>query len=122
MWLVEGMDMMSALREVRRQLQPGEEEVIAVDFRSERSLRTLLEGAGLSDVETTTLEVSVTYASVDELWDPATRVGGPGGPIAERFSAEQLEHGRAVFERALGSPSGTFTLGGRAAAARGTRT
>ncbi len=114
------MDMMNALREVRRQVQPGEEDVIAVDFRSEQSLRALLEGAGLVGVETTTIEVSVTYSSVDDLWEPATRVGGPGGPVAERFR-EQLEEGRAVFERALGSPTGTFTLGGRAAAARGTR-
>ena len=121
MWLLDGMDMMNALREVRRQVQPGEEDVIAVDFRSEQSLRALLEGAGLVGVETTTIEVSVTYSSVDDLWEPATRVGGPGGPVAERFSAEQLEQGRAVFERALGSPTGTFTLGGRAAAARGTR-
>jgi ubiquinone/menaquinone biosynthesis C-methylase UbiE len=121
MWLVEGMDMMNALREVRRQVQPGEDEVIPVAFRTEQSLRALAEGAGLVNVETTTLEVSVTYSSVDELWEPSTRVGGPGGPAAERFSAEQLEQGRAVFERALGSPSGAFTLSGRAAAACGSR-
>jgi ubiquinone/menaquinone biosynthesis C-methylase UbiE len=121
MWQVEGMDMMNALREVRRQIQPGAEDVIPVDFRTEQSLRALLEGAGLVDVETTTIAVSVTYSSVDELWEPSTRVGGPGGPAAKRFSAEQLERGRALFAQALGSPGGMFTLGGRAAAARGTR-
>jgi hypothetical protein len=111
----------NALREVRRQLQPGQDDAVAVDFRSEPSLRALLEGAGLVEVETTTLEVSVTYSTVDELWEPATHVGGPGGPAAERFSAEQLARGRDLFAQALGSPTGSFTLGGRAAAARGTR-
>src|SRR5690242_21959866 len=38
---------------------------------------------GLSEVETTTLEVQVTYETVDELWEPAIHVGGPGGPRSE---------------------------------------
>ncbi len=121
MWELDGMDMTNAMREVRRQLQPGEEPVSATAFRTEQSLRELFEGAGLADVEATVIEVSVTYASVDELWGPAIRVGGPGGPAIDRFSPEQLERGRSVFDTALGSPTGSFTLGGRAAAVRGVR-
>ena len=75
----------------------------------------------MADVETTVIEVFVTYASVEELWEPAIRVGGPGGPAVDRFSVEQLERGRAIFVAALGSPTGSFTLGGRAAAVRGVR-
>jgi ubiquinone/menaquinone biosynthesis C-methylase UbiE len=120
MWELDGMDAMNAMREVR-QLQPGGAPPVAAAFRDEQSLRELFEGAGLADVETTMIEVSVTYASVDELWQPAIRVGGPGGPVADQFSAEQLERARSLFHAALGSPAKPFTLGGRAAAVRGVR-
>jgi ubiquinone/menaquinone biosynthesis C-methylase UbiE len=121
MWELDGMDAMNAMREVRRQLQPGGAPPIATTFRDEQSLRELFEGAGLVDVETSVIEVSVTYASVDELWEPAIRVGGPGGPVVDQFPAELLEHARSLFHAALGSPTKPFTLGGRAAAVRGVR-
>jgi SAM-dependent methyltransferase len=121
MWELDGMDMMNAMRAVRRQLQPGEEPPMATAFRDEASLRELFEAAGLAEVETTVIEVFVTYTTVEELWEPAIRVGGPGGPAVDRFSAEQLERGRSGFRAELGSPSGPFTLGGRAAAVCGRR-
>jgi ubiquinone/menaquinone biosynthesis C-methylase UbiE len=121
MWELDGMDAANAMREVRRQLQPGEASPIATAFRDEQSLRELFEGAGLGDVETTIIEVSVTYASVDELWEPAIRVGGPGGPAVDQFSAEQLARARSLFEEVLGSAAKPFTLSGRAAAVRGVR-
>ena len=71
--------------------------------------------AGCSDVETTTLEVAVEYESVDELWEPAIHVGGPGGPVADALGPEELERARAIFEEALGRPNGTFRLSGRSA-------
>jgi ubiquinone/menaquinone biosynthesis C-methylase UbiE len=121
MWELDGMEAMNAMREVRRQLQPGDAPPIAAAFRDQQSMRELFEGTGLADVETTTIEVSVTYASVDELWEPAIRVGGPGGPVVDQFSADLLERARSLFHAALGSPTKPFTLGGRAAAVRGVR-
>jgi len=121
MWELDGMDMTNAMREVRRQVQPGDDPQVGTAFRTQESLRELFEGAGLADVETTVIEVSVTYASIEEVWEPAIRVGGPGGPAVDRFSAEQLERGRSIFAAAIGSPTGPFTLGGRAAAVRGIR-
>jgi hypothetical protein len=118
MWELEGMEAMNAMRKVRGQLQQGDAPPIAAAFRDEESLRELFEGVGLTDVETTAIDVSVTYASVDELWEPATRVGGPGGPVVDQFSPEQLERARSLFDAALGSPTAPFTLGGRAAAVR----
>ena len=119
MWEVQGMDMMNALNAMRDRVAPGTSPVPETRYRDEASLRDLFAGAGLSEVETTTLEVQVTYETVDELWEPAIHVGGPGGPVAERMTPEQLAAGRAIFGEELGSPTGAFALGGRAAAVRG---
>ena len=119
MWEVDGVEMMKALTEVRQRLSPGGGPVLATDYRDEASLRSLFEEAGLRDVETTRIEVSVEYETVDELWEPAIHVGGPGGPAVDTFSPEQLAAGRTIFEEALGSPVGRYSLTGRAAAVRG---
>jgi ubiquinone/menaquinone biosynthesis C-methylase UbiE len=119
MWEVQGMDMMNALNAVRERVTPGTGPQVATEYRDEASLRRLFEDCGLRDVETTTLDVQVTYETVDELWEPAIHVGGPGGPAVDRMTPEQVAAGRAIFEEALGSPSGTYALKGRAAAVRG---
>jgi SAM-dependent methyltransferase len=118
MWEFEGVEMMNALNEIRRRLAPGGFSPTA-DYRDELSLRRLFEAAGLHDVETTRIDVSVSYETVDELWEPAIHVGGPGGPVVDSLTPEQLAAGRVIFERALGNPSGGFELRGRAAAVRG---
>lgn len=118
MWEVDGVEMMNALNEIRKRLLPGGWSP-ATEYRDEASLRSLFEEAGLRDVETTRLAVSVSYDTVDELWEPAIHVGGPGGPAANAFTAEQLVEGRAIFEEALGNPTGRYELEGRAAAVRG---
>jgi len=118
MWEVEGVEMMNAMNEVRRRLRPGGYPP-SPQHRDEASLRELFAQAGLHDVETTTLDVAVEYETVDELWEPAIRVGGPGGPVVDALSPEEIAQGRAIFEEALGRPTGTFTLRGRAAAVRG---
>jgi SAM-dependent methyltransferase len=118
MWEVDGVEMMNALNEIRKQLLPGWWSP-ATEYRDEASLRRLFEEAGLRDVETTRLAVSVEYDTVDELWEPAIHVGGPGGPAVDSFTPEQLVQGRAIFEEALGNPTGRYALEGRAAAVRG---
>jgi len=120
MWEVEGMDMMNALNEVRKQVRPGAF-TPSTQYRDEASLRALFEECGLQDVETTTIEVAVEYESVDELWEPAIHVGGPGGPVVEALAPDELARGRAIFEDALGRPAGTFRLSGRSATVRGTK-
>jgi SAM-dependent methyltransferase len=118
MWELEGVEMMKALNEIRRRLRPGGWSP-AADYRDEASLRKLFEEAGLRDVETTRIEVSVEYESVEELWEPAIHVGGPGGPAVDAFTPEQLAQGRVIFEEALGNPTGRYSLSGTAAAVRG---
>jgi SAM-dependent methyltransferase len=118
MWEVEGVEMMNALNEIRRRLA-SDSAGVATDYRDEASLRKLFEEAGLRDVQTTRIEVSVEYETVDELWDPAIHVGGPGGPAVNSFSPEQLAQGRQIFEQALGNPADRYSLKGTAAAVRG---
>jgi len=118
MWEFEGVEMMNALGELRRRLAPGGFTPSA-EYRDEPSLRKLFEAAGLRDVETTRIEMSVSYENVDELWEPAIHVGGPGGPAVDAFTPEQLAQGRVIFEEALGNPTDGFELSGRAAAVRG---
>jgi ubiquinone/menaquinone biosynthesis C-methylase UbiE len=118
MWEVQGVDMLNALNEIRQRLQPSQASVVT-EYRDESSLRKLFEDAGLRDVETTRLEVSVEYETVDELWEPAIHVGGPGGPAVDAFSPDELAQGRAIFEEALGKPTGRYSLQGRAVAVRG---
>jgi SAM-dependent methyltransferase len=118
MWEVQGVDMLNALNEVRSRLKPGDFG-LQTEYRDEVALRKLFEDAGLHDVETTRLEVSVEYETVDELWEPAIHVGGPGGPAVNAFTPEELAEGRVIFEEALGNPTGRYSLHGRAAAVRG---
>jgi hypothetical protein len=118
MWEVDGMDVTRLLAEVRSIVAPGRSAEVTTDFRSEASLRALFEDAGFRDVETTRIDVTVEYESVDELWEPAIHVGGPGGPVAASATPEQLERARAVVEELL-PPTRPFRLSGRAAAVRG---
>jgi len=120
MWELDGLEIFSALREVRRRFDPNAPDR-KVNYRSVESLQELFETAGFRDVETKVLESAVEYSSVDEIWDAAIHVGDPGGPIANAFSPERLAEGRGMLDELLGSPTGSFTLRGRAAAVRGVR-
>lgn len=119
MWEVEGMEMLSALNALRDRIAPGTRPPLATEYRDEGSLRELFESVGLGDVETATLEAEVAYETVDELFEPAMHVGGPGGPAIDRLTPEQMAEGRTIFAESLGSPQGSFTLHGRAAAVKG---
>jgi SAM-dependent methyltransferase len=120
MWELDGLEVFKALSELRRRMDPNAPGP-DTSYRSEQSLRELFETAGFRDVETTVLEVEVEYATVDEIWDAAIQVGGPGGAMADALSPEQLAQGRIGLAELLRSPSGSFALRGRAAAVRGVR-
>ena len=120
MWELDGLEVIKVLNEVRRRMDPNTSPPWEA-YRSEQSLRELFESAGFRNVETTVLDAEVEYATVDEIWDAAIHVGGPSGAVADARSPEELAAGRVVFAELLGNPAGSFTLRGRAAAARGVR-
>jgi hypothetical protein len=88
-------------------------------YRSEAELEELFRAAGLAEVETTTVEITSEYSSVDELWDGAVASAGPGGSPAARMPPEALAAGREIAREALGDPAGGFTLRARCACVRG---
>jgi SAM-dependent methyltransferase len=120
MWELDGLEVIKTLNQVRQRMDPNASPP-SERYRSEESLRELFESAGFRDVETAVLESAVEYASVDEIWDAAIHVGGPSGALADSLPPEALARGRELFGELLGSPAGSFTLRGRAAAVRGVR-
>jgi SAM-dependent methyltransferase len=88
-------------------------------YRNPAEAGPLLERAGLVGVETTTLEVTADYDSFDDLARPILAGSGPLAPLVTSLD----DDGRARFLEALaervGRPTGSFSLTGRAWAARG---
>jgi SAM-dependent methyltransferase len=83
----------------------------------EGQLAALLREAGLAQVESAALEVSLAFSSFADWWHPFTLgVGPPGAYLAARTSAERAAL-RAACARLL--PAGPFTLAFRSWAARG---
>jgi SAM-dependent methyltransferase len=122
MWEEDGLELSPPLRAARRAAAPaGAPPPPELPFRSESTIRALLEDSGLEAVETTALEVASQYSSFDEFWDVATAMIGPDSEWLHGLDASRRELGRTAARTALGSPEGTFALRGRAAAARGVR-
>jgi SAM-dependent methyltransferase len=121
MWELDGIEVMGVLNEVRKRMQPDADGTRIERWRSETELYELFEQAGFDDALTTTIEVSVPYASVDELWHSAIESAGPGGSPGANMPAPAVAAGRDVAADVLGNPEGPFTLHARCACVRGVR-
>lgn len=86
---------------------------------SREHLERLLAGAGLADVESTALTVSLEFASFEEWWGPFTFGVGPPGAYLAGLGAGRRAELRAACARQF--PDGPFTMLVRAWAARGRR-
>lgn len=87
------------------------------------SLRSAFEGAGLTQVETTGLEVPTPFTSFEEYWTPF--LGGQGPAPAYAMSLPEDQRARlkeALRARLPASPSGTVSLTARAWAVKGRNT
>lgn len=89
------------------------------DFQggSRESLVSVLEGAGLRDVEATELTVTVTHPSFEEWWEPYQHGVGPAGEAVAALTPEVRARLEEVLRRNLGA--GPFDLTAAAYAARG---
>jgi ubiquinone/menaquinone biosynthesis C-methylase UbiE len=89
------------------------------DFQggSRESLHSVLDGAGLRDVEVTELAVTVTHPTFDEWWHPYLHGVGPAGEVVAALDPDRRQELEGVLRRNLGD--GPFDITAVAWAGRG---
>jgi SAM-dependent methyltransferase len=112
MWDFDGQELLATVNRVRNRLgstttEPG-------GYRTGPALAELL-GVG-SEVEA--LDVEADYDDFEDFWSALLGGAGPHGAWASSLEGEQKEAARTELFRELGEPEGSFTLSGRAWAAR----
>jgi SAM-dependent methyltransferase len=113
MWDLEGMEMLHAINVVRASVDP--DNMVGVRrYRDEQSVRGLLG----DDAESELLEARVEYSGFDEFWSSLLGPTEPAGAWLETLDDERREQARDEIRRAVGAPTGAFTLTGRAWAAK----
>jgi SAM-dependent methyltransferase len=123
MWDIPGggMKMLSTFWRAARTIVPDTEgESVRVGVR-DGEIAALLEGAGLEDVRSGTLDTSAHYEDFDDFWLPFTFAVGPAGTWLSRQAPDAQEAIRRECFSILGEPDGPFDLDARAWYARGTR-
>jgi SAM-dependent methyltransferase len=120
MWLEgDGMQLTSLFWEAAGALEPGLRDMEAkMPFRKPGDIGRLFDALGLGNVQETTLEVSTTYQSFDELWGTLEHAAGPVGAYMARADAELRAAIRTQYHHVLGQPVGHVELFARAAVAR----
>jgi SAM-dependent methyltransferase len=115
----EGMEMLRAFGDAALTLWPdAPDEARTLRFGREGELADLLSAAGLGDIVETTLSVTSSYVSFDELWSTFLGGIGPAGAyLLSKTPDEQVALREALYVR-LGRPAGPFILGAVARAVR----
>jgi ubiquinone/menaquinone biosynthesis C-methylase UbiE len=122
MWDRTGMDMLAAVERTRRALaEVGALTSAPTQYRSREEIEGLFTGDGFADVRTELLEVESGYSGFDEFWAALDGGAGPAGVWVKTLDEKQRTEAREELHRQLGSPSGAFSLTGRAWATRATR-
>ncbi|MHB8470665.1 MAG: class I SAM-dependent methyltransferase [Gaiellaceae bacterium] len=115
MWDRTGMEMLAAVERTQGVLDPSRPTSEQLTTYRTRAEIEQLVGDG---AELALLEVDAGYAGFDELWDAIVDGAGPAGAWAKSLGAEQRIAAREELYRQVGEPRGSFTLRGRAWAAR----
>lgn len=74
---------------------------------------------GLRKIESSPLEITMTFANFDEFWNPFMLGQGPAGAYVRRLPRNSVSALREELRRRVGAPRGTFTLPARLWAVRG---
>jgi SAM-dependent methyltransferase len=118
MWDGDGMEMLGAVNRTQQALDPSrptpEQRTL---FRSRETLESLVGEGAHAEL----LGVESEYAGFEELWSTVVNGAGPAGVWAKSLDDEQRAAAEEELHRQVGSPSGAFTLTGRAWAVRATR-
>jgi SAM-dependent methyltransferase len=118
MWDREGMEMLAAVNRTQQALDPSRP---SSELRTNYRTREEIEGLFGDGVEMELLEVEAGYSGIDEFWNALADGAGPAGVWAASLDDAQRVLAREEIYRQVGEPKGSFTLVGRAWAAKATR-
>jgi len=119
MWGVQEVQMFAAIESAARAVGVDRGEQGARRYRTLPELVELL--APIGEVETAELDVVAPYEDFDDFWRALEGQVGPAGAWLQSLDPEQRKAARVELHRALGSPEASFTLTGRAYAAKASR-
>ena len=115
MWDIDGMEMLSALRQAQHEVDPGAASIsTGMRYRTRAELEEMLG----PDVETELLAVEAAYSDYDELWTSFAESAGPTAGWVRSLDDGKRAEARDELRRQVGEPQGPFSLVGRAWAAR----
>ena len=116
----DGMEMLRLFWDAALAVNPdAPDEARTMRFGQPGEIAQLLEAAGMTNIEESTLHVSSTYRSFGELWDGFLIGVGPAGAYCTSLADENQSRVRDELFRRLGSPDSSFTLGAVARCATG---
>lgn len=116
----EGMEMRRAYWDAARAIDPGApDEADTMRLGRPGEIAEVFATAGLDAIEETTLTVTSTYESFDELWEGFLAGVGPAGAHCLALGEAERSRLRAELCTRLGSPTGSFTLSALARCAVG---
>lgn len=106
------MEMLRGFWDAALEFDPGApDEARTLRFGRPGEIAELFGSAGLRDVVESTLSVSSSYASFEELWQGFLAGVGPAGAYCAALPEEGRRRLHDALFRRLGSPAGAFTLG-----------
>lgn len=110
-----GMEMLRAFWDAASSVaEDVPDEARTLRFGRQGEIAELFDATGLEDVVESTLGVTSTYASFDELWNGFLAGVGPAGAYCvSRGEQDRARLRRALYDR-CGAPGGPLTLGARA--------
>jgi SAM-dependent methyltransferase len=116
----EGMQMLRLFWDAALVVDPAApDEALTLRFGRDGEIADWLAAAGFREVTETTLGVSSTYASFEELWNGFLAGIGPAGSYCVSLAEKRRAALREELFHRLGSPTGSFSLAARARCASG---
>lgn len=117
-----GMTMLRTFWDAARAVRPdAPDEAKTRRFGHRGEIAALFDTAGFVEIHEAELAVESRYDDFDELWDGFLAGVGPAGAFCVGLSGDDREAIRVELFTRLGEPTGSFTLGAVARAARGRR-
>jgi SAM-dependent methyltransferase len=108
----DGMKMLRAFWDAALSIDPqAPDEARTLRFGRPAEIADLFASVGLERIQESTLAVSSTYSSFDELWNGFLAGVGPAGSYCVGLPPAEQDRLRTALLIRLGSPSGSFTLG-----------